>query len=66
MYKISKLQAYIIQHREYNQHFIKAIHQIQPLKIVEAQEAPAASQFFLQWWDTGEDLKKTANKQSYL
>ena len=32
----------------------------------EAQEAPAASQFFLQWWDTGEDLKKTANKQSYL
>ena len=34
MYKISKLRGYIIQHREYNQCFIIAINQIQPLKIV--------------------------------
>ena len=40
MNKISKLQGYIIQHREYNQCFIIAINQIQPLKIVNHYVVP--------------------------
>ena len=34
MYKISKLQGYIVQHREYSQYFIITINGVQPLKIM--------------------------------
>ena len=34
MYKLNKLQGYIVQHREYSQYFIINIKGIKPLKIV--------------------------------
>ena len=34
MYKINKLQGYIIQHTEYSQYFIITINGVYPLKIV--------------------------------
>ena len=34
MYKINKLQGYIVQYREYSQYFIITINGIKPLKIV--------------------------------
>ena len=34
MYKINKLQRYIVQHREYSQYFTATVNRVKSLKIV--------------------------------
>ena len=40
MYKINKLQGYIVQHREYSKYFIITINGVQPLKITNNHVVP--------------------------